>query len=486
MSLDGVDEYFNGASTFSELDGGTKLSLSIWIKPISGSPLLEYVLSNPRDTTANNSQFALVLYEGNIISFNVQSRTSQTVNGRIGAITYGAWNHILVCVDLDRTIGTEGVIFVNGVDETTSSNMGTLTQFYNASDVLYVGEEANGGFNPFNGSIDELAIWVNSDQRANASDIYNGGVPFDLSTLATAPDHWWRMGDGDSFGGGVWTLNDNIGSYNLDSVNMEDGDRVTDVPGVVDADAQAFITAASITDSTEQSAINQLVVDLKGYSIWTKMKAIYPFVGGTASTHKYNLKDSQDTDAAFRLVFNGGWTHSSNGALPNGTNGWAETFVKTGTDLALNSTHVSVYLRTDTAAADRLAIGNCFGGANFELSLWIKGVGNYNYHRNNTNVSSITSNSDSRGLFIGNRNSSTQQKIVKNTTINTFSVNSVSTTNTRTINISSALNAYNTARAFYDNKELAFSSIGDGLTDTDLANFYTAVQAFQTTLSRNV
>jgi hypothetical protein len=37
-----------------------------------------------------------------------------------------------------------------------------------------------------------------------------------------------------------------------------------------DPDAQAFITAAAITDPTQQAAINTLVVDLKGYSIWTK------------------------------------------------------------------------------------------------------------------------------------------------------------------------------------------------------------------------
>jgi len=55
-----------------------------------------------------------------------------------------------------------------------------------------------------------------------------------------------------------------------------------------DPDAQAFITAASITDPTQQSAINQLVVDLKGYNIWTKFKAIYPIVGGSASSHKWN------------------------------------------------------------------------------------------------------------------------------------------------------------------------------------------------------
>jgi len=39
---------------------------------------------------------------------------------------------------------------------------------------------------------------------------------------------------------------------------------------------------------------------------------------------------------------------------------------------------------------------------------------------------------------------------------------------------------------YYWNGTLAFSSIGDGLTDTQASNFYTAVQAFQTTLSRQV
>lgn len=262
---------------------------------------------------------------------------------------------------------------------------------------------------------------------------------------------------------------------------------ILNVQGGVDADAQAFITAASITDPTQQSAINTLVTDLKGYGVWTKMKAIYPFVGGTATSHKFNLKDPQDTDAAFRLVFNGGWTHSSTGALPNGNNGWADTFVKTGTDLALNSTHLSVYSRTDAAAADRLAIGNCFGAATFELSMWLKTSTSNTTHRNNTSSFSQVSNSDSRGFYIGNRNSSTQQKIIKNTTINTFNVNSIATTNSFTINISSALQANGSGfRSYYDNKELAFSSIGDGLTDTEAANFYTAVQAFQTTLGRSI
>ena len=92
-----------------------------------------------------------------------------------------------------------------------------------------------------------------------------------------------------------------------------------------DPDAQAFITAAAITDSTQQNAINTLVIALKGYSIWTKMKAIYPIVGGVASSHKYNLKDPRDLDAAFRLTFTVGWTHSANGMTPSVA--YANTFL---------------------------------------------------------------------------------------------------------------------------------------------------------------
>jgi len=119
--------------------------------------------------------------------------------------------------------------------------------------------------------------------------------------------------------------------------------------GGVDPDAQAFITAAGITDPTQQGAINTLVVDLKGYSIWTKFKAIYPIVGGTASQHKYNLKDPRDLDAAFRLTFATGWTHSSTGMLPNGASAFANSFLIPNTTLTLNSTHISYYSRTNIA-----------------------------------------------------------------------------------------------------------------------------------------
>ena len=76
-----------------------------------------------------------------------------------------------------------------------------------------------------------------------------------------------------------------LGSTVVDKVYMGS----TQVWTSVDSDAAAFLTASGITDSTQSGAVNRLVLDLKAASIWTKMAAIYPLVGGTAAKHKWNL-----------------------------------------------------------------------------------------------------------------------------------------------------------------------------------------------------
>lgn len=252
-----------------------------------------------------------------------------------------------------------------------------------------------------------------------------------------------------------------------------------------DVDAQAFITAAGITDATQQSAINTLVTDLKGYGVWSKMKAIYPFVGGTASTHKWNLKDPRDLDAAFRLVFSGGWTHSSNGALPNGTNGYANTFLNSLNNTTQDSTHFSYYSRTNSNATEvEISSSTTVAGGGTGSLLEIRTSG-ISYYRVNSDLGYATyTDANSFGLYLSNRTASN----VINGWKNGSKVATATTASKTQANINywiGALNQNNVA-SFYTTKECAFASIGDGLTDTEAANFYTAVQAYQTTLSRNV
>ena len=254
---------------------------------------------------------------------------------------------------------------------------------------------------------------------------------------------------------------------------------------LLDPDAESFLTAAAITDPIISGAINTLVVQMKADNIWTKMKAIYPFVGGSASTHKWNLKDPRDLNAAFRLQFFGGWTHSANGALPNGTNAYANTNLNA-TLLTQDNTHLSVYSRTNS---DGLFcdIGYLSTTGSDETNLFSK-YGNTFYPRIHAPNSGVANSVTSAGLMMANRTSSTVVKGIRNTVITSLSNNSsTKSANTSDIVFIGALNRRNDSNiVFYSPREYALSSIGDGLTDTQTANFYTAVQAFQTTLTRQV
>ena len=260
----------------------------------------------------------------------------------------------------------------------------------------------------------------------------------------------------------------------------------TDIVGITtDADAQAFITAAAITDPTQQTAINNLVVGMKADGIWTKMKAIYPFVGGTASTHKWNLKDPRDLDAAFRLVFNGGWTHSSNGATPNGTNGYADTRFNPSLAMTLNSTSMSVYSRTNNASEIVDFGGSAVSSRMIMAIKWSNNDSYYDMYNTSTNrITYSVGAGSSSGLFISNRTSNVVFNIWKNNTKLTTNTNAQILTLPNKVLFLGANNS--TTIENYSTRQYAFAHIADGLTDTEAANLYTRVQAFQTSLSRQV
>lgn len=249
-----------------------------------------------------------------------------------------------------------------------------------------------------------------------------------------------------------------------------------DFAGGFDPDALAFfnrVTAAggSLT-TTEKVATNQLVIDLKGYSIWTKMQAIYPMVGASAAACSQNLKSSSFTGS-----FTSGWTFASTGATPNGTSAYMDSTFNVNTNGQLNSAHISYYSRNNIYS------GNCMIGANDSNGRHYLGQGN-TFAAINSSAEGNYNPSSYAGLHLIKRENSTQTKQVYNGTVITTST--ISSTSKPNLNLFIACRNSNGVGINFVNLQCAFSSIGDGLTDAEASNFYTAVQTFQTTLSRQV
>lgn len=246
-------------------------------------------------------------------------------------------------------------------------------------------------------------------------------------------------------------------------------------------EVNTFIEATGITDETIIDAIQTLHDDLVTYGIWDKCKAIYPFVGGTANTHKYNLKDPRNHDDAFRLVFYGGFTHSANGILGDGSTGWADTYFQPNVNLLVSSQHLSYYSRTNNNSSNKEEMGVY---ATYQTSLAIKFSGTL--YAPIGAASPSVSNSDSSGFFIASKYESGKVSAYRNSS-KIINEASSGDGNVRQ-GLKIALFAWNNNGAIqrFTDRQCAFASIGEGLTPTEAGNFYTAVQAFQTALGRNV
>lgn len=252
-----------------------------------------------------------------------------------------------------------------------------------------------------------------------------------------------------------------------------------------DPDAQAFIDATGISGTTA-TAINQLVLDLKSYGLWTKLDAAYPLVGGTADSTKYNLMDPQDINGAFRITWAGSITYASTGVTGDGSTGIGNTNYVPSTHLATSNMHLSAYRRTtgNENSYDLGASNFPASGASTPENMMAQ-FGNTLYGAFTSVTSSpfvTVTETGKIGFFVANNLSNTTA-LYKNGS----SVASASKTFGKCVRSLGVLGQYNSnGPVDFSSKEYAWFSIGEGLTGTEISDFNTTIQAFQTTLGRNV
>lgn len=253
-----------------------------------------------------------------------------------------------------------------------------------------------------------------------------------------------------------------------------------------DKSALDFISAANLTIESNRLAIQYLVVQLKAKGLWNKMRVIYPFVGGNATSHRYNLKNPALTTAAFAITFTGGWTHSANGIQGNGTTNVGNTNFNPRSHLtSATSTSHGIYVRNNVTGIYAGCNNSALGAAQNYLII----------SRNSSTIYTLTINSESTtfgtmttasaaGFNVFNRTSSTNIRGYQN--------GSKLLDTTQALTNSPSFNYYIGCRnnagsaGNYTTAEIAFHYIGDTLTDNEVSDMYTIIQQYQTILGRQV
>jgi len=251
---------------------------------------------------------------------------------------------------------------------------------------------------------------------------------------------------------------------------------------IYDLDAQNFITTAAITNISEKTAINNLVIGLKSDSLWTSMLAIYPFVGGTSTSCKYNLKNT----ATFELVFGGSWipaSFTSFGIQPNGTDTYANTnFTPSTSGWASGNSSISAYSRTNNIMASGVIYGVRSGATSNNYPV-LNVSSTSSFHNSSVSNSPSPLPTSTACNFISSRISTTNVIMAINGTATSPASLEGSLAS---VPIYLAARRNSGATDLYSTRQLAFAHIGTGLTAVQCASLYTRIQAFQTTLGRQV
>ena len=212
FEFDGIDDRVQLSSDFV---ASGEFTLSFWMKPVA-------VTGNgnifPIGTFPDNQNHVRLDQIG-VIYLKVQAVLCLFNEGVVGGgannLVLDVWQHMTFIRDSSNVI----TCYRNGnTFGGTATNSGTLT-------LNSFGRVIANTFG-FGGGLDEIAFW-NSDQTSNLATIYNSGTP---TTLPSGAVGHWRMGEEATFSGGVWTVPDAVGSNNGTSNGMTIEDRIEEAP----------------------------------------------------------------------------------------------------------------------------------------------------------------------------------------------------------------------------------------------------------------
>lgn len=219
FELDGISDYFVPALK-TGLSFSGDFTLSAWIKTDSVTSNQYIVDTSSSGGTGLGYSFR-VRTDGKIRFWSYHA--SQTGLNSTTALVVDTWYHI-ACV---HRSGVNEIYIDGSLDATKSFSSGHSPS---VATTLRIGDsQLLGGY--FNGKINNVALYDldMSTVGGGISDIYNSGVPMDLSTLSQTPVSYYRAESATY--STYWSVDDKGQESNyLESVSMTLSSRVTDTP----------------------------------------------------------------------------------------------------------------------------------------------------------------------------------------------------------------------------------------------------------------
>jgi hypothetical protein len=254
----------------------------------------------------------------------------------------------------------------------------------------------------------------------------------------------------------------------------------------VDPDAAAFFArvdaATGVSDfltTTEKNAVENLVLQLKADLIWTNLVAIYPMVGGGTGTlaQKQAACEQNLVSASFTGTFSSGWTFASTGVTGNGSSTFFNTTFNPAVNASLTGLSFGGYLRLNLSTpvqVDGIGLPG-FAQHNFISANMFSGeIGN---------IISYSGNPSQR-MFVHRRTSATFSESYRDgISLGTNTGTALTVPNT---NFFIGARSDSGTPILFTSQEYAFYFFGLSLTNQNALDLTTAVNTFQTTLSRNV
>jgi len=305
LRFDGNDDRVD----FGDIDAlntPTKMTVSFWfnrsvdIDTNSNHNTSNVMYAKASDSDNDNIEIGT---DGTSVEIYVDSDDDEEENDYDAGIQDSTWYHLAFTYNTADTYGKEGRLYINGSNVAEWGNWGGALD--DASGCPVTIGDTDHGTTPFNGSMDEVAIWNEALTAAEITALYNSGMPLDASsnsgnyTSVAYLDGYWRFGENSGT-----TAYDLSGKGNRGII---DG-AIYSSPGADALDPTITITATNGSNAvSDGSTTNDGTLTVT----FTSSEATDDFAEGDISVDNGDLSDFASTSST---VYTATFTPAADGA----------------------------------------------------------------------------------------------------------------------------------------------------------------------------